>query len=597
MSSHRTRASRVAAGFPSLDTAPRVQFLIAFSVMFLNLHSIVPSALASTRTAASPAYSDVALAVSIAADGDTVQIPAGTATWSLTLNVGSKGISIMGAGSGSTIINNAAGKMIQWSNTGSKPIRLSGIRFNNSDNQTPIVGIAGPATKVRVDHCIFNKGDCAVGTNIWPGSIGSGAVYGVVDHCTFINMKRAYFAMDCRTTDSAIGPPNNYDGATAWTEPIQPGTDKMMYFEDNQFTWDNNLTDGGAQGGLYGQYGGKACFRYNTLTGMDGCMDAHGDSPSTSTVYYEVYNNTFNYGSHLSQGEAMWQRGGQWIVHDNTFNYPYTNVIKMSVYWVSDSAAHRVKNTYFWGNTANGNSNQSAIVGVKDSGQTPAGYSAANIRVNQQYFLHAPQSGQTYYPYNPLVYPHPLVGGGAGPTPTPTPPSGTPTPTPTPTPVPTATPTPTPTPTPLGTSFNSIQGQISSPFAVNTDNSISQSVETDDPVQGGRATYIFAVTDAGDYTILSVMNCPDGGSNSLFIDVDSDPIPTMIWHSPLTVGFETRTVTWGANTTPRFWTLTPGIHQLVIRGREAGAKIKSITLVARPSPPAAPQVVSFFGGN
>ena len=379
-----------AFGFPSTSwsralfrASSKANIIFGIAVVSFCVASL--NAVASTRTAASAAYSDVASAVAGAADGDTVVIPAGTATWSSTLNVGSKGISIIGAGTGSTIINNAAGKLIQWSNTNSKFVRLSGIRFNNSDNQTPIVAVAGPATKVRVDHCYFNKGDCAIGTNYWPGSVGSGPVYGVADHCTFVNMKRAYFAMDCRITDSAIGPPGNYDGATAWTEPIQPGSDKMMYFEDNQFTWDNNLTDANAQGGLYGQYGGKACFRYNILTGMDGCVDAHGDSPSTSTIYYEVYNNTFNHGNHLGQGEAMWQRGGQWIVHDNTFNYPYTSVIHMSVYWTSDTAAHRVKNTYFWGNTANGNSNQGSIIGVKDSGQTPSGYSAANIRLNQEY--------------------------------------------------------------------------------------------------------------------------------------------------------------------------------------------------------------------
>lgn len=567
----------------------RLRAFIVFGAAAFGCCIASLDAVASTRNAASASYSDVVAAVASAVDGDTVQIPAGTATWSSTLNVGSKGISIIGAGTGSTIINNAAGKMIQWSNTGSKLIRLSGIRFNNSDNQSPIVGIAGPATKIRVDHCYFNKGDCAVGTNYWPGSIGSGPVYGVVDHCTFINMKRAYFAMDCRTTDSAIGPPGNYDGATAWTEPILPGSDKMMYFEDNVFTWNTSLTDPGGQSAVYGQYGGKCCFRHNVTNGMDYVADAHGDSPSTSTMYYEIYNNTFNFGSILSQGEAMWQRGGQWIVHDNTFNYPYTSVIHMSVYWTSDTAAHRVKNSYFWGNTANGNSNQSALVGVKDSGQTPPGYSAANIRVNEQYFLHAPQSGQTYYPYTPLVYPHPLVSGSGGdPTPTPTP-GGTPTPTPTPTPI------PTPTPTPLGTSFDSIQGEVSSPFVVNSDNSISQSVETDDPAEGGRASYFFSIAESGDYTILSTVNCPDSGSNSLFVDIDSDPNETMIWHAPLTTGFELRTVTWAGSTTPRFWTLSPGIHRLVLRGREANARVKSLSLVARPAPPQPPQVV--FGAG
>lgn len=95
--------------------------------------------------------------------------------------------------------------------------------------------------------------------------------------------------------------------------------------------------------------------------------------------------------------------------------------------------------------------------------------------------------------------------------------------------------------------------------------------------------------------MLSMVNCPGSDSNSFFVDLEGDPISTMVWQVPVTSGFESRTVTWGGSTTPRFWTLTPGIHQLVIRGREAGAKIKSITLVARPAPPGSPQIVPGAG--
>ena len=89
----------------------------------------------ATRTAATPSFSDVAAAVSQAADGDTVQVPGGSATWSSTLDLGSKGINLIGAGSSSTVITNNAGCLIKSSGTASKLIRVSGFRFNNSDNQ------------------------------------------------------------------------------------------------------------------------------------------------------------------------------------------------------------------------------------------------------------------------------------------------------------------------------------------------------------------------------------------------------------------------------------------------------------------------------
>ena len=62
---------------------------------------------AATINAFSPSYNDVSSAIASAQDGDTVQIPAGSATWTSTLKVGSKGIAIIGAGSDDTIITNA----------------------------------------------------------------------------------------------------------------------------------------------------------------------------------------------------------------------------------------------------------------------------------------------------------------------------------------------------------------------------------------------------------------------------------------------------------------------------------------------------------
>ena len=238
----------------------RINFLTAFGVTGLSFQSISLDAVASTRTAASPAYGDVVAAVANSSNGDTVNVPAGSATWNSTLNLGTKAISLIGAGSGSTIITNGVGCLIKSNNTGSNIVRISGFRFNSSDNQTPIVSFAGPSYKVRVDHCYFNKGDCAIGTNDpFGGASGTGPVWGVVDHCQFYNMKRPYFAMDMRLATIRHG------GQQAWNDwhankSIYPGSEKMMYFEDYHFVWDSNLTDVNAQGALYGQYGGKACL-------------------------------------------------------------------------------------------------------------------------------------------------------------------------------------------------------------------------------------------------------------------------------------------------------------------------------------------------
>jgi hypothetical protein len=214
-------------------------------------------------------------------------------------------------------------------------------------------------------------------------------------------------------------------GTAAWSEFLGnestfPGSDKMLYFEDNIFVWNSAMTATNTQGALYGGYGGKAAFRNNTFSGLCTYVDAHGDNPDYGTIYYEIYNNTFaEDDSWCSQGDIVWLRGGQMIAHHNAFTggaIPF----RMSVYWTTDLAAHRVKNTYYWGNTWNGNSTQAPLVIVNDSGQTPSGYSASNIILNGQYFLQAPQSGQMYYPYTPYTYPHPLRTGSPPPPPPPT---------------------------------------------------------------------------------------------------------------------------------------------------------------------------------
>src|SRR5438105_15199585 len=107
--------------------------------------------------------------------------------------------------------------------------------------------------------------------------------------------------MDCRTKDStnwATTYPNAYDGAQAWSEFLAapasyPGSGKLFYFEDCEFVYDSNLTDGDIQGSLYGTYGGWVCMRYCTFRGFDSDVDAHGDSPLQRTIFYEVYNNTY----------------------------------------------------------------------------------------------------------------------------------------------------------------------------------------------------------------------------------------------------------------------------------------------------------------
>jgi len=126
---------------------------------------------------------------------------------------------------------------------------------------------------------------------------------------------------------------------------------------------------------------------------------------------------------------------------------------------------------------------------------------------------------------------------------------------------------------------------------INGDATVSQSVLTVDPAQGGRAVYTFNVTSPGDYVVSSVMNCPDEGSNSFFINIDAEPTTAMIWNIPVTAGFEERTATWSPDTASKVWSLNAGVHQLIIRGREANAVLGRITVSVPPTPPDGLQIL------
>jgi hypothetical protein len=384
-----------------------VRSVLAFlSVLAIGLFTPASKLHAATNMAASCSYADVSAAISTALPGDTVSVPAGSCSWGSTVVIG-KAIRVIGAGKGATIITNTVGTLVTISGTQNNFVRLSGFTFNNADGQTPIVLIVGPALQVRIDNIVFNKGDAAIGSN-WIGAEATGPVYGVVDSSEFYNMVRPYFAMDIRFGEAAWG-------KIAWTEflinPTSfPGSAKMMYFEDNQFIWNSSNTAPNVQGALYGGYGGKAAFRYNSMSGLCTYVDAHGDDlqGDYGTIYYEIYNNTLAEDDSLCvQGDIVWMRGGQLIAHDNVFS-GVSDPFRMSVYFTTDFPTRRVMNTYYWGNSWNGKTDQSSMVLVNDSGQTPPGYSASNIILNQQYFLNAPKLAQIYYPYTPYPYPHPL---------------------------------------------------------------------------------------------------------------------------------------------------------------------------------------------
>ncbi len=384
-------------------------YRLGLSLLAMRL-SILP-AYPATYTAASVALSDVSVAVAKAVDGDTVQIPFGSATWPSKLTI-SRAITLFGSGTNSTIINGIGGTLVTVALAADKPVRVSGIFFNQTSGTTVSslllsgrnsAGNGVPITAFRIDHCRFNFGMRAVNPNGW--------CYGVVDHNTFVN---------CNIAIGLAG-----DNSASWNRPIEPGTTNCVCIEDNVFTINNGAPSEPNQQ-IYHQEGARSATRYNTFDGTSYTAgnsifyDSHGNwlISGTDWLQYrgqpllEVYKNVFH-AHHTYQFSDF--RGGTFFVFDNALIYdtggaPNAFQLTEEESWQTAifspirttwPALDQVKSSFFWGNTLNG----AAITKVAFSNPNDTVF----IQENRDYWMHEPTAITPYFGYQPLVYPHPRI--------------------------------------------------------------------------------------------------------------------------------------------------------------------------------------------
>ncbi|MGZ3746416.1 MAG: hypothetical protein ACXWRE_03640 [Pseudobdellovibrionaceae bacterium] len=332
--------------------------IIYFFFSFLTFaHILAPpqSWAGQIKAATSCSYADVSAAVTSALAGDTITVPGGTCTWSSTLSI-DKGISLIGAGVGNTLIKSSApGFLISYlpaDPSANALIRVSGFTFDFGNG--PYSGInlrSGNTlilqTKIRIDHNRFQ--------NIAYGDyqfIHFAGVRGVVDN--------NYFT----TAQYPVRANGNFDpGQSFWDnhEGIVLGqVDNNMWFEDNVF----NLISGG--GIIDCIEGLRYAFRYNTINVPNGnqMFDLHGNNGpgDTSCFGAELYGNNMTGGT---SGQFYDQRGGRSFVFNN--NFPGNGGWNINVREEQDDSQtplgpyvgpgtrypQHVNGTYNWGNRAN----------------------------------------------------------------------------------------------------------------------------------------------------------------------------------------------------------------------------------------------------
>jgi hypothetical protein len=386
-----------------------------------------------TWTAANASYAEVNACLSAAVDGDTINIPSGSAIWSSTLAI-NKAVTLRGAGVDQTIITQASVTR-PISISGTKAATIRGFTFNTAYITSGIVNVSSTANNWRVTECKFHS-TYAAAQNIAVTTAGGN---GLVDNNIFINGK--------------VGNTQGYNtyGFSSWLVPLGLGTNDALYVENNQFIGD--LADYIPCNAIDGNYGGKIVFRYNTVT--NAYLEQHGTFGDTRSVRkWEVYNNIITHtGSRGMSGNLISFRGGTGVIFNNTFTlatawpginttikfdhprsvasygtyakqcdgtspwdgntpgqygYPCRDQIGTSTDsapWVkSDNPTppQALDPAYVWNNTYNGVTITSVFVPT-------SGYHNYHIVNNRDYYV-----GTTAKPgYAPYTCPHPLAGAGS----------------------------------------------------------------------------------------------------------------------------------------------------------------------------------------
>jgi len=289
--------------------APRVAALISLAATLILTASGLEGA--TTVNAKSASQSDVAAAIASAADGDTVMIPGGTATWTHTLPI-RKAITLQGSGVGVTIIKDSVqkGRLIDWTLAAGYPSRLTGIEFQDGGRPNHALAPGGiihidgsnDGSQFRWDHSKW--GDMN-------GVAVADTVIGVFDHLDItINGKMNFFLY-------IYG--NHWNGDTggngdkSWTMPANYGSSQFLFIEDCTTT---KVRPGGITFLTSAFAGARFVVRYNRLN-ADDTVNNHGtESRRRSGRAMEIYNNTFAGNDRGRQIGGI--RGGGVLIHDNT---------------------------------------------------------------------------------------------------------------------------------------------------------------------------------------------------------------------------------------------------------------------------------------
>lgn len=395
--------------------APAIVLCFVFFALGSGAHAACTGSSPTWTT--TPDQSSVNTCISDASDGDTINVSAGSATWTSVTIPSTKGLTLACPSMSCDITMSGDGAININAGSTTKGAVLTGFTFTSTcgDNGCVALNLAsGPpyATAPR----IYNNTLTGTGTEIEVFGLGPA----LVDHNT-VNSQA-----DADETFHLLG--GNSGCTSCWTEDVVPGSANMIFLENN--IW--NAPSGGYCQGEEANYGAVYVLRDNQLNGCQ--IDAHGGPPSTR--WLEVYNNTYT--NCCASGSDFDWRGGTGVYWGNVTNsrqggtdtslgpicgssdtcgtYPVQYQFGMGIGGSNYSPA------YVWGSDYSSTSAHSIVSTMVQVGATLTSCSGlsgdlcnAIVTTSQPSTLERCESAADVsagcpvsYTYTPYTYPHPL---------------------------------------------------------------------------------------------------------------------------------------------------------------------------------------------
>ena len=276
--------------------------LLILSLLFFSQEGwAVCGGSSPTWTAASASQTDVEDCITAASEGDTINVPSGTPTWS-TITI-TKGLSIIGAGIGNTVVTCST---CFDTGQGIDNIRVSGFEFGDGASSW-MISING--ANWRVDNCDFTMTADGEAVNAWSNTSGM-FPYGLFDN----NVVDGGGVLVNGSLENLADKNHQH---VIWAQDPDFGGRAAVYIEDNTFT----VTHGDTTNVADSNRGGRYVLRFNSIT--DNYVEAHGvQGYNRAAQRWEIYNNDWNSNPFF----WMFLRGGSGYVFDNTFDAVGNNI-------------------------------------------------------------------------------------------------------------------------------------------------------------------------------------------------------------------------------------------------------------------------------